>query len=109
MSDRIYIYNISSNETSNETLNLTKQTSFDADIPEIPSQPSDVTDCSDKSYMQTSDSDTFIYDSSGTNSLTSMLKVEHFNQSKDEIGNLAIYYTNCNSVLNKRDELQLEI
>ena len=56
--------------------------------------------------MQTSDSDIFIYDSSGTNSQTSMLKVEHFNQSKDEIGNLDIYYTNCDSVLNKRDELQ---
>ena len=59
--------------------------------------------------MQTCDSDTFIYDSSGTNSQKSMLKVEHFNQSKDEIGNLAIYNTNCDSVLNKRNELQLEI
>ena len=58
--------------------------------------------------MQTSDSDTFIYDSSGTNSQTGMLKVAHFNQSKIEIGNLAIYYTNCD-VLNRRDELQLEI
>ena len=33
-----------------------------------------------------------------------MLKVDHFNQSKDEIRNLAIYYTNCD-----RNELQLEI
>ena len=86
LSERTYIYNISSNETSIETLNLSKETSFDADSSEIPSQPSDVTDCSDKSYMQTSDSDTFIYDSSATNSQTSMLQVEHFNQSKEEIG-----------------------
>ena len=59
--------------------------------------------------METSDSDIFIYDSSGTDSQTSMLKLEHFNQSKNEIGYLAIYYTNCDGVLNKRDELQLEI
>ena len=58
--------------------------------------------------MQTSGSDTFIYDSSGTNSQTSILKVEHINQIKDEMENLAFYYTNCDSVLNKRDELQLE-
>ena len=45
LSDRTYIYNISSNETSIETLNLSKDTSFDADSSEIPSQPSDVTDC----------------------------------------------------------------
>ena len=51
--------------------------------------------------MQTSDSDTFIYESSGTNSQTSMLKEEHFNQSKDEMGNLAIHYTNCDSVSKK--------
>ena len=63
LSDRTYIYNISSNETSIETLNLSKETSFDADSSEIPSQSIDVTD-----------SDTFIYDSSGTNSQTSMLK-----------------------------------
>ena len=53
---------------------------------------------------------TFIYDSSDIKS-QSMLKVEQFDQSKNEIGNIAIviYHTNCDSVLNKRDELQLEI
>ena len=60
--------------------------------------------------MENSDFDTIIYDSSGIKSQKSMLKVEHFNQSKNEIGNIpiAIYHTNCDSVLNKRDELQIE-
>ena len=36
LSDRTYIYNISSNKTSIDTLNLSKETSFDADSSEIP-------------------------------------------------------------------------
>ena len=61
--------------------------------------------------MENSDFDTFIYDSSDIKSQKIMLKVEQFDQSKNEIGNIAIviYHTNCDSVLNKMDELQLEI
>ena len=57
--------------------------------------------------MENSDFDTFIYDSSDIKSQKIILKVEQFDQSKNEIGNIAIviYHTNCDSVL----KLQLEI
>ena len=44
LSDRTYIYNISSNETNIETLNPSIETSFDADSSEIPLLPSDCSD-----------------------------------------------------------------
>ena len=45
LSDRTYIFDINSNETSIETLNSSIKTSFNADSSEIPSLHSDVTDC----------------------------------------------------------------
>ena len=46
-----------------------------------------------------------------TNSLDAahMLKVEHFNQNDSKQGKIVIYYIDCDSVMNKRDELELEL
>ena len=65
----------------------------------------------DFSNGKNQDSDvTYIYDSSFVNSQsTDSFKIEYFNQIENGDGKIVIYYTNCDSVLNKREELELEI
>ena len=107
LSDDTFVYNVSSNELGTENLNFSLEETFDTDSLETSSHIKDDTDGYDSSSNQDSDA-TYIYDtSSGSSRTANTNKVEY--QAENESSKISIYYTNCDSVLNKRDELQLEI
>ena len=62
-------------------------------------------------FKKNQDSDrTYSYDSSvGNSRYSNSFKEVYFNQNVNNSEEISIYYTNCDSVLNKRKELTLQI
>ena len=113
-SDNTFIYNISPNELNTSTENiLSSENSFVTESLETNSPRINVTNSSSSAFLnsESQDSDrTFLYDSSFDGSWSSdSFKEVYINQNRNCCGKISIYYTNCDSVLNKRDELTLEI
>ena len=115
-SDNTFIYNISSSDldisTENPNLGLSSENSFDTNSLEISLPNRNVTDTDSSNFSEENqDSDrTYLYDSSVDNSRSSnSFKEVYFNQNVNNSEKISIYYTNCDSVLNKREELTLEI